>query len=846
MRQIITISLALLAFTALVHLVAGQGIPATGTRRFGYTSFKATDELDFGVEFNPTFGPENLRLMFYDPLGGEERIEVGAVWFKRRAHLESFNVTFTIRMSNLSHTGVGNPDGFALVVQNHRPNSFGAGAGGIGYGTTPDYDDLGVRRSVAVEFDTYLDESLGDPNSNHISVHHTTNDRVHNSAHEDAAINPPGAVIDVPAIAGFTHKYNIQYIEKQLSVYMDDSATPVYQTTIDIPQILALNTSGAFIGLTAACMSTCEDVDVLNWHFNYVATFDASKSYATNVRNSTVAGRTTTFTVQGVDTNGYFFQTGGETSRFAVSLTPVANSGAVAVPPVSISDRGDGTYLFSYAPTTAGLYDVTVSHNGVQLAGMPLRLSVTPAVIDPTKSEISGNVNGGVAGQLQNITILGRDAFNNINLNNNPAAVFTATFNPGGVSASSTFIGNGTYLIQYSLNTARSYVMTVTYNGTVQHVRGSPFNAVTITPALPEPSASIASGNGIVGGTAGSTHVATVLLRDRFQNNITSNHPAGYQLIGIWDKPVAGNNVTFTIQPDGTLAGSYAINTAGSYRLTIVMTPSGQPIFGSPFPVTVTPQTITSAAQSVATGPGLTTASAGGNATFTVQARDTFGNNMLSSDAAIAVSFSDDSGVPLQIASSAAQNAADKSQFIVSYVPTNALTTRIAVTLNGSPIKGSPFIVSVHPGTLDPKNCFAEGLGLVTPKTKVPLSFIVITADHFNNRLKTGGATIDVTLKEMKSGATVAGSVQDMNNGAYNVGFTLTRSGTYNITITANGVAIGKDTKYSMVVPNEGLGALGWALIVLAILALIAVVGGGAFWYLKYYKARSDYDEIGA
>jgi hypothetical protein len=48
------------------------------------------------------------------------RIEVGAVWYKRRAHLESFNVTFTVRMSNLSHTGVGNPDGFALVVQNHR------------------------------------------------------------------------------------------------------------------------------------------------------------------------------------------------------------------------------------------------------------------------------------------------------------------------------------------------------------------------------------------------------------------------------------------------------------------------------------------------------------------------------------------------------------------------------------------------------------------------------------------------------------------------------------------------------------------------------------------------------
>jgi hypothetical protein len=383
---------------------------------------------------------------------------------------------------------------------------------------------------------------------------------------------------------------------------------------------------------------------------------------------------------------------------------------------------------------------------------MPFRITVDPGAVDATKSDILGNINGGVAGQPLNITILGKDAFNNVNPNNNPPATFTASFNNGGASASSSFIGNGTYLIQYTLTTARTYTMTVTYNGTAQQVKGSPFNAVTITPALPEPSASVASGTGIVGGTAGTTLTAVVLVRDRFQNNITSNLPAGYQLTGFWDKPAAGNNVTFTVQPDGTLAGSYAISTAGTYRLTIVMAPTGLPISGSPFPVTISAETITSAAQSVATGAGLTTASAGNNASFTVQARDQFGNNMASSDASIAVSFSDDSGVPLQIAHTAVQNSADRSQWIVSYVPTNALSTRISVSLNGAPIKASPFIVNVHPGTLDPKNCFAEGLGLATPKTKVPLSFVVITADHFNNRLKSGGATIDVTLKEMKSG----------------------------------------------------------------------------------------------
>jgi hypothetical protein len=118
-----------------------------------------------------------------------------------------------------------------------------------------------------------------------------------------------GAVTNIPGIAGFTHKYNVQYIAKQLSVYIDDSASPAYQTTIDIPSIISLNSSGAFIGLTAACMSTCENVEVLNWSFNYVATLDATKSFVSNVMSSAVAGRTSSFTVQGVDTNGYFYQT---------------------------------------------------------------------------------------------------------------------------------------------------------------------------------------------------------------------------------------------------------------------------------------------------------------------------------------------------------------------------------------------------------------------------------------------------------------------------------------------------------------------------------------------------------
>lgn len=74
---------------------------------------------------------------------------------------------------------------------------------------------------------------------------------------------------NIPAMAGATHKYKVQYIGKQLSVYIDDNAKPVYQASLDIAEIISLNaTLGAFVGLTSSCTGTCDDVEVLDWHFN--------------------------------------------------------------------------------------------------------------------------------------------------------------------------------------------------------------------------------------------------------------------------------------------------------------------------------------------------------------------------------------------------------------------------------------------------------------------------------------------------------------------------------------------------------------------------------------------------
>jgi hypothetical protein len=221
-----------------------------------------------------------------------------------------------------------------------------------------------------------------------------------------------------------------------------------------------------------------------------------------------------------------------------------------------------------------------------------------------------------VAGQLLNVVVLAKDSLGDVILDNDPPITFrTYLENASTAVATSTFVGNGVHLIQYSLTTAGTSIMSVALSGTLdysqpppcrhpqsvnssqtlawrltgtaQQVRGSPFLA-TIVPALPEASASVVSGEGIVGGTAGSALPVVVRLRDRFGNDVTAGLPAGHGVVGFFKQSAAGAGIEFALQADGTYTGSYRITTPGLYHLTVTLEPSGLVIPGSPFLVTIT------------------------------------------------------------------------------------------------------------------------------------------------------------------------------------------------------------------------------------------------------------------
>ena len=83
--------------------------------------------------------------------------QAGSAWSTDAVDLtKSFETTFTARL----HHGKPGADGIAFLAQSAGPRALGGWGGGLGY--------RGIRKSVAVEFDTY--QNSADPSSNHLAV----------------------------------------------------------------------------------------------------------------------------------------------------------------------------------------------------------------------------------------------------------------------------------------------------------------------------------------------------------------------------------------------------------------------------------------------------------------------------------------------------------------------------------------------------------------------------------------------------------------------------------------------------------------------------------------------------
>ncbi len=167
----------------------------------------------------------------------------------------AFETRFSFRITNpggfSDSEGRSGADGFAFVIQPNS-NSVGGVGGGMGY--------AGVTNSVAIEFDTWKNESESDPDGNHVAIHY-----------EGVTTHTSGdsASLSDSMESGNLWTVWVDYNGTTMSVYMTEGttrpATPTLQQDVDLTATLVDGSS--FIGFTAATGGAYENIDIVDWEF---------------------------------------------------------------------------------------------------------------------------------------------------------------------------------------------------------------------------------------------------------------------------------------------------------------------------------------------------------------------------------------------------------------------------------------------------------------------------------------------------------------------------------------------------------------------------------------------------
>jgi len=195
----------------------------------------------------------------------------GAVWSATKIDLrQPMSMLVGFRMTNGNDNGEREPlpsgpgaDGIALVIQNEGPQAIGQYGRGVGYD--------GIKRSLAIEFDTYQNEPMQDPNGSHIGIQSMS--REPNTARHSPPANLGFTSTALPLKAdGRTYYAYIQYQNRQLRIFFNDRPSfrrPVLTRDIDIDSLIGLDPDGgAWVGITSATGQSVEQHEIIRWEIN--------------------------------------------------------------------------------------------------------------------------------------------------------------------------------------------------------------------------------------------------------------------------------------------------------------------------------------------------------------------------------------------------------------------------------------------------------------------------------------------------------------------------------------------------------------------------------------------------
>ncbi|CAM9899019.1 unnamed protein product, partial [Chrysoparadoxa australica] len=194
----------------------------------------------------------------------------GAAWHADKQFVSvDWETSFDFNL-NENVGDIGGSDGFAFIIQNHAATYLKGGGGTLGYEALPN--------SLAIEFDTFqnIENNLAFSDTSQSAISIQTAGTGPNFPTGELSI----ASYDTPAIMddAQTHHVRITYVDKILSVFYDNLATPVIETAIDLDGLLDLDAGQAWLGFTAATGGGYQNHDILNWEYRVLA--DTSSTVA--------------------------------------------------------------------------------------------------------------------------------------------------------------------------------------------------------------------------------------------------------------------------------------------------------------------------------------------------------------------------------------------------------------------------------------------------------------------------------------------------------------------------------------------------------------------------------------
>ncbi|MCB9879047.1 MAG: IPT/TIG domain-containing protein [Planctomycetes bacterium] len=225
--------------------------------------------------------------------------QTGWAWRQTRMPvLNGFEAEFTFRIT--PPTAGTKAEGMAFVIHDD-PNGIAATGGtvwGMGYGAGAN-SSTGLRRSLAIELDTYQDPFLGDSSANELTVH----TRGANGNHEDEQWSLGRFTPATNLSNGQVHSLRVVYVPGQLQLFVDGAATAGLTLAYDLIAggTYAGGASAPGLGLTGAdaivgfCATTgagtlTEQVQILSWSWTSAPLLDVCYDGTIGVDTLTVGG----------------------------------------------------------------------------------------------------------------------------------------------------------------------------------------------------------------------------------------------------------------------------------------------------------------------------------------------------------------------------------------------------------------------------------------------------------------------------------------------------------------------------------------------------------------------------